>query len=207
MISGPLPIPRRLLIMACSATKRPDPAPIPARDRYDGPLWRTLRATDPRGRRARVGFLSARYGFRDAQTPIEDYDARLSEDLAARMIAGGMTTRWPRPPSPRRPDSYGMHPGLLRGICCTVRALLTPVFCPQTSQCTVADRAASRTSGAPNFAARKERKSALYLVGARQNRLPRSPAPPVAGAILDPAHSATVRPSCLQQKKAGGKDA
>ena len=90
---------------------RPDPAPIPARDRYDGPLWRTQRAADPRGRRARVGFLSARYGFRDAQTPIEDYDARLSEDLAARMIAGGMTTRWPRPPSPRAPDNYGMHPG------------------------------------------------------------------------------------------------
>lgn len=105
------PLPRRLLILACSATKRSDQAPIPARDRYDGPLWRTLRATDPRGRLARVGFLSARYGFRDAQTPIEDYDARLSEDLARRMIAGGMTTRWPRPPSPRKPDNYGMHPG------------------------------------------------------------------------------------------------
>ncbi len=102
-------LPRRLLILAGSAAKRDDPAPIPARDRYDGPLWRTLRTTDPRGRLARVGFLSARFGFRDAQTPIEDYDARLSEDLAARMIAGGMTTRWPRPPSPRRPDNYGMH--------------------------------------------------------------------------------------------------
>jgi hypothetical protein len=62
MTAGPLPIPRRFLILACSATKRPDPAPIPARDRYDGLLWRTLRATDPRGRRARVGILSARYG-------------------------------------------------------------------------------------------------------------------------------------------------
>jgi hypothetical protein len=56
-------------------------------------------------------FLSAQYGFRDAGTPIDDYDARLTEDLAARMIAGGMTTRWPRPPSPRAPDNYGMHPG------------------------------------------------------------------------------------------------
>jgi hypothetical protein len=34
MIAGPRP--RRLLILACSATKRYDPAPIPARDRYDG---------------------------------------------------------------------------------------------------------------------------------------------------------------------------
>jgi hypothetical protein len=107
VISAPLP--RRLLILACSATKRHDLAPLPARDRYDGPLWRTLRAADPCSRRARVALLSARFGFRAARTLIEDYDARLSEDLASRMIAGGMTTRWPRPPSPSRPDNYGMH--------------------------------------------------------------------------------------------------
>ncbi|MCM8731552.1 hypothetical protein ACFO8O_11345 [Hephaestia sp. GCM10023244] len=59
----------------------------------------------------RVGFLSARYGFRTADSPIEDYDARLTPDLAERMIAGGMTTRWPRPPSPNKPDNYGSHPG------------------------------------------------------------------------------------------------
>jgi hypothetical protein len=60
---------------------------------------------------AKVAFLSARNGFREAITPIADYDARLTPDLAARMIAGGMTTRWPRPPLPQRPDNYGMHPG------------------------------------------------------------------------------------------------
>ena len=27
--------------------------------------------------------------------------------LADRMIAGGLATRWPRPPSPRKPDNYG----------------------------------------------------------------------------------------------------
>jgi hypothetical protein len=27
------------------------------------------------------------------------------------MIAGGVTTRWPRPGSARRPDNCGMHPG------------------------------------------------------------------------------------------------
>jgi hypothetical protein len=70
--------PRRLLVLACSATKRPDPDRIPARHRYDGPLWRTLRATDPNDRLARVAFLSARFGFRDARTEIEDYDARLT---------------------------------------------------------------------------------------------------------------------------------
>ena len=82
----------RLLVLACSATKRSDPDPIPALARYDGPLWRTLRAADPEGRTAKVAFLSAHYGFRDAAAPIADYDARLTQDLAERMIAGGVTT-------------------------------------------------------------------------------------------------------------------
>jgi hypothetical protein len=103
--------PQRLLVLACSAVKRHDPGRIPARDRYNGPLWQTLRTTDPHGRLARVAFLSARFGFRDAAEPIEDYDARLTDELAARMIAAGIGTRWPRPPSPNRPDVYGVHPG------------------------------------------------------------------------------------------------
>lgn len=101
----------RLLILACSATKRHDPGWMPAWERYDGPLWQTWCAVDPDRRLARVGFLSARYGFRAGDSPIEDYDARLTSDLAERMIAGGMTTRWPRPPSPSKPDTYGSHPG------------------------------------------------------------------------------------------------
>lgn len=101
----------RLLILACSASKRPEPGRIPARNRYDGPLWRSLRTADPNSVLAKVGFLSARFGFRGADTPIEDYDARLTRELADRMIAGGMITRWPRPPSPSRPDNWGMHPG------------------------------------------------------------------------------------------------
>ena len=106
------PEPRhRLLILACSATKRHDTGYMPAGERYDGPLWQTWRAADPERRKARAAFLSARYGFRGVDAPIEDYDARLTPDLAGRMIAGGMGTRWPRPPSPRRPDNYGSHPG------------------------------------------------------------------------------------------------
>ncbi|WP_298193061.1 hypothetical protein [Novosphingobium sp.] len=101
----------RLLILACSATKRRDPGWMPAWDRYDGPLWQTWRSADPGRRLARVGFLSARYGFGAGDRPIGDYDARLTPELAERMIAGGMTTRWPRPPSPRKPDTYGSHPG------------------------------------------------------------------------------------------------
>ena len=101
----------RLLILACSATKRRDPGWMPGWERYDGPLWQTWRTVDPDRRLARVGFLSARYGFRTGDSPIEDYDTRLTAELAERMIAGGMTTRWPRPPSPRKPDNYGSHPG------------------------------------------------------------------------------------------------
>lgn len=102
---------RRLLILACSATKRPDTGSLPARLRYEGPLWQTLRSVDPDGARARVSFLSAHYEFRDADTPIAYYDARLTPDFAERMIAGGMTTRWPRPRRRNGPDNAGMHPG------------------------------------------------------------------------------------------------
>jgi hypothetical protein len=102
---------RRLLILACSGRKRGDEGRIPARERYDGPLWQTLRTVDPNGHLAEVAFVSARLGFRCAATEIEDYDARLTPELARRMIEGGMATRWPRPPSPDRPDNFGIHPG------------------------------------------------------------------------------------------------
>ena len=49
---APQPSPAVSFVLACSATKRPDVGRIPARDRYDGPLWRSLRATDPDDRLA-----------------------------------------------------------------------------------------------------------------------------------------------------------
>lgn len=102
----------RLLILACSATKRGGAERIPAIERYDGPLWRTLRHVDPDGRKARVAFVSARYGFRDADSLIEAYDARMTEDVAACMIAGGIGLRWPRPRTQRRVMPEGQHPGM-----------------------------------------------------------------------------------------------
>jgi hypothetical protein len=102
----------RLLILACSATKRDGPKYMPAIDRYDGPLWRTLRAADPHGEKAQVAFLSARLGFREANTPIEIYDARMTETIAAAMKAGGLGTRWPRPRNQRRVMPDGEHPGM-----------------------------------------------------------------------------------------------
>jgi hypothetical protein len=55
----------------------------------------------------------------------------------------------------------------------------TPIFSPQTSQRTVAERAASSTSGAPNFAARKERARArTFLLRATKS------APPLADTTV-----------------------
>lgn len=54
---------RRLLVLACSATKRPDPSYMPVRERYDGPLWRTLRAADPGGSTRKLRRESGAPGF------------------------------------------------------------------------------------------------------------------------------------------------
>lgn len=87
----------RLLIMSCSQTKSKDPSTrVAGRDRYDGPLWRTLRATDPDQRMAKVTFLSALEGFRDAVWPVDQYDKRMTPEIAARMIAGGIGESWPK---------------------------------------------------------------------------------------------------------------
>jgi hypothetical protein len=108
----------RLLILACSATKREDAKYLPAIQRYDGPLWRTLRAADPGGGLAKVAFLSAHLGFRSADTPIEMYDARMTVEIAAAMKAGGLGTRWPRPKTQRRVKACGEHPGMhIHSLC------------------------------------------------------------------------------------------
>ena len=102
----------RLLILACSATKRDGPTYMPAIERYDGPLWQTLRSVDPRGEKAKVAFLSARLGFRAASTPIEIYDARMTPAIAAEMKAGDLGTRRPKQKTRRRVMAFGEHPGM-----------------------------------------------------------------------------------------------
>ena len=82
---------RRLVVMACSGTKRADATPLPAIDRYAGPLWQTLRARLaelPRAAAAVAGgdlvllVLSAEHGFFPAGERILDYDRRLDRDRA-----------------------------------------------------------------------------------------------------------------------------
>jgi len=89
--------PHRLLLLACSQRKRGDEGWIKAIDRYNGPLWQTLRVADPRGDLAQVAVLSALYGLRDARFhDLPDYNCVLTDAAAAAMIEGGVTTRWPK---------------------------------------------------------------------------------------------------------------
>jgi len=50
---------------------------------------------DPASNLASVAYLSAHFGFGDATTPIPNYDARLTQTLARRMIDRGIYAAWP----------------------------------------------------------------------------------------------------------------
>src|SRR5689334_2362986 len=82
-------MPSRLLILKCSARKRGDDTPIPALERYDGPLWQVLRsflreqplfATD-----LDVYVLSAAFGLIPAAHPIPWYDQTMSPERGAEL--------------------------------------------------------------------------------------------------------------------------
>lgn len=70
----------RLLILACSQRKKGGPEYMPAIDRYDGPLWQTLRTTALPDNLA-VMFVSAKYGLCAARTPIDDYNVKLTPEI------------------------------------------------------------------------------------------------------------------------------
>jgi hypothetical protein len=78
--------PHRLLVLACTATKRPDLGQLPALQRYDGPSFRTVRRwrmLNPcEAERLDVLILSARLGLITADAPIEDYDQRMTQRQA-----------------------------------------------------------------------------------------------------------------------------
>lgn len=84
----------RLVIMACSATKAAGDA-LSAMQRYDGPLWQTLRSVDPKGQSAVVMVLSARFGLRDAESLIPDYNTVLTAKSADAMIERGLCSHYP----------------------------------------------------------------------------------------------------------------
>lgn len=79
---------KNLLIIACSATKRPDPYPILAIDRYDGPIYRVLRKAKKEGRwpdQLEILILSAQYGLIEANKPIDFYDCQMTPIRAKKL--------------------------------------------------------------------------------------------------------------------------
>lgn len=89
MKSAPGPV-ARLLILACSAKKRPDPGAMPAIERYSGPLWTSLRKMLPGlqpADRPRILVLSAKYGFIAADQPIPDYNLAMDASRAIAIAA------------------------------------------------------------------------------------------------------------------------
>lgn len=77
---------KQLLVLGCSQTKRDCKGVLPAIDRYDGSPYRVLRSflrenEWPRG--VSVAVLSAKHGLFGGLKQIEDYDQRMTPDIAA----------------------------------------------------------------------------------------------------------------------------
>jgi hypothetical protein len=79
----------RLLILQCSSSKRGSAEPIPAIERYDGPLWRVLRAYRREqglwGKDLEVFGLSAEYGLIPAEQAILMYERTMDTDRASEL--------------------------------------------------------------------------------------------------------------------------
>jgi hypothetical protein len=81
--------PKRLLILACSQRKRPDPGLLPAMERYDGPAFQVLRRflrerPDTSGQ-LDIFILSAAYGLIPAEKLIPNYDQLMTFQRAAEL--------------------------------------------------------------------------------------------------------------------------
>ena len=94
---------KNLLILGCSATKRANPEPLAAVERYDGPLYRVLRGwmarTPDHGQRLAVAILSAQYGLIGAGMRIPLYGRHITFTRAMEL----------RPAV--RQDLYELSPG------------------------------------------------------------------------------------------------
>lgn len=80
---------RRLLMISSSTAIRPNPGLIPALDRYDGPVYRLLRAHRDEGHRLPIILiLSASYGLISGKHPIpaDQSDERLTGSKARRAV-------------------------------------------------------------------------------------------------------------------------
>lgn len=76
----------RAVVLACSDRKRPGRKPLPAIERYDGPLFRVLRRAEQVGAGPTATLvLSAKFGLVDGHDPIPDYDKRMTRERAAEL--------------------------------------------------------------------------------------------------------------------------
>lgn len=79
-------LPKRLLIIACSHRKRPDPGLLPAIERYDGPQFQVLRKflheQSVEAQSVNTFILSAQFGLIPANQPIPNYDYKMSPQRA-----------------------------------------------------------------------------------------------------------------------------
>ena len=77
---------RRLLILACSQRKRPDPGLLPAIERYDGPQFQVLRKFvreyPDEGQPQGTYILSAKFGLIPADESIPNYDHKMTPKRA-----------------------------------------------------------------------------------------------------------------------------
>lgn len=97
----------RLLLLSCSKAKRVTPGLVPARLRYEGPLWQTLRLADPTGALAACAVLSAWHGLLLADTPIENYDYMMNRELVDQLLVttDPLDYIWPSGKTARRGGS------------------------------------------------------------------------------------------------------
>jgi hypothetical protein len=80
---------KRLLLLACSQRKRPDPGLLPAIERYDGPqfqvLRKFLREQPIEAQSVNTFILSANFGLISVHQPIPNYDYRMSPQRAQEL--------------------------------------------------------------------------------------------------------------------------
>lgn len=80
----------RLLVLACSRAKRPDPEPLPALERYDGPLFRVYRRylrEGPAHNQPALLVLSAEHGLIRGDFPLPPYDRVMTGERAHELAA------------------------------------------------------------------------------------------------------------------------
>ena len=75
---------RKLLIVSCSDTKCPDDGDMKAMDRYLGPIFQTLKAQGVPPN-VDVAIMSAKHGLITADTPLKNYNLKMTKDLASKF--------------------------------------------------------------------------------------------------------------------------